>query len=90
MPKQVQEVSIPTHQQNMFLFVETFDEQGRPIGERIVDMYHFGTNKWIAKHLYWAVHNKASVEMTPAKPEKIEQYLASAKMALAEKFNKAA
>lgn len=74
---------------NLYISVKTFDVEGRTIGERIVDMYHFGTRNWLQNHHWWAMHNGNCVETNIASPEEIESYLASAKVALAERFNSA-
>lgn len=75
-------------QRNLYISVKTFDVEGRTIGERIVDMYHFGTRNWLQNHLWWAMHNTAQVETTRATDDEIGAYMASGKAALAEKFNK--
>lgn len=73
--------------QNLFVSVRTFDAQGKTIGERIVDMCHYGTRDWLSKHLWWSTHNGHCVEIDLAKPEDIDAYLEAGKVALAEKFN---
>lgn len=72
---------------NLFISVKTFDKDGKTIGERIVDQYHFGTRNWMQNHLWWAMHNSAEVEIKLATPEEIDAYVSSARAALAEKFN---
>lgn len=72
---------------NLFIKVDTFNEEGREIGTRIVDMYHFGTRNWLQNHLWWAMHNKATVESQVAVQKDIDIYLMESKKALAEKFN---
>lgn len=79
-----------TPQQNLYMNVETFDAQGHTIGSRIVDLYHFGTRNWLQSHMWWAMHNGHCVEVNVATPTQIDEYLASAKQALAEKFNSTA
>ena len=74
---------------NLFISVKTFENvEGRSIGDRIVDMYHFGTRSWLQNHVWWAMHNGHSVEQNLATPDEIDTYLAAGKAALAEKFNK--
>lgn len=73
--------------QNLFISVKTFDVQGKTIGERIVDMCHYGTRNWLSNHLWWATHNGHCTEVDLAKPEEIDAYLNAGKAALAEKFN---
>lgn len=76
-------------QNNLYISVKTFENvEGRCIGERIVDLYHFGTRSWLQNHQWWAMHNGHSVEVNVATPDEIDAYLASGKAALAEKFNK--
>jgi hypothetical protein len=75
---------------NLFISVKTFDAEGKTVGERIVDMYHFGTRNWLQNHHWWAMHNGHCVETNVATPTEIENYLAASKTALAQKFNKAA
>lgn len=73
--------------QNLFISVNTFNAEGKTIGERIVDMYHFGTRNWLQNHHWWAMHNGHTVECNVASDAEISAYLANAKTALAEKFN---
>lgn len=75
--------------QNLHVSVKTFDAEGRTIGERIVDMHHFGTRNWLQNHLWWATHHGHCTEVNIASPEEIEAYLASGREALAAKFNDA-
>ena len=51
-----------TQTKNLYVSVKTFDSEGKTIGERIVDMYHYGTAKWLQNHLWWAMHNDHCVE----------------------------
>jgi hypothetical protein len=91
MPKQVKEAAQPVANnstpQNLFVSVRTFDAEGKTIGERIVDMCHYGTRNWLSNHLWWSTHNGHLVEVDLAKPNEIEAYLAEGKKALAAKFN---
>jgi len=72
---------------NLFISVKTFDVEGKTVGERVVDMYHFGTRNWLQNHHWWAMHNGHCVETNVATPTEIENYLAQSKVALAAKFN---
>lgn len=72
---------------NLFISVKTFDSEGKTIGERIVDMYHFGTRNWLQNHHWWAMHNGHCVETNIADDAEIANYLKNATAALAEKFN---
>jgi hypothetical protein len=72
---------------NLYVSVKTYDVDGRPAGERVVDMYHFGTDKWLRSHNWWAMHNDHTVETMRATTDEVAAYLAQAKQALADKFN---
>lgn len=72
---------------NLFISVKTFDVEGKTVGERIVDMYHFGTRNWLQNHHWWAMHNSHCVETNVASQDEITTYLAASKVALAAKFN---
>lgn len=73
--------------QNLFISVRTFDGQGKTIGERIVDMCHYGTRNWLSNHLWWSTHNGHCVEVDLAKPDQIVAYLEKGKADLIAKFN---
>jgi hypothetical protein len=72
---------------NLFISVKTFDAEGKTVGERIVDMYHFGTRNWLQNHHWWAMHNGHCVETNVATADEVTGYLAASKEALAAKFN---
>lgn len=72
---------------NLFISVKTFDVEGKTVGERIVDMYHFGTRNWLQNHHWWAMHNGHCVETNVATSDEVTTYLAASKEALAAKFN---
>lgn len=76
-----------TKSRHLFIKVETFNFEGRIIGTRIVDMYHFGTRGWLASHCWWAMHNGHQIEQKIAEDEEVVEYLAAQKQALADKFN---
>jgi hypothetical protein len=86
-PQQTAGVTSPQDQNNLFISVKTFDTQGKTVGERIVDMYHFGTRNWLQQHTWWAMHNGHDVETKLATPDEVKSYLAMATQALANKFN---
>lgn len=93
MPKSVDkttETVVHNSPQNLFISVKTFDPEGKTVGERIVDMCHYGTRKWLSDHLWWATHNGNCTEIDLAKPAEIDAYLAKGKEALAAKFNHSA
>ena len=93
MPKQVKktEISAPisnnTPPLNLYVSIKTFDLEGRCVGERTVDMCHYGTTSWLSKHIWWATHHGHCTEIDMAKPEEVEAYVAAGKLALAQKFN---
>lgn len=74
---------------NLFVKVDTFNVEGRTIGTRIVDLFHFGTAAWFQKHMWWAMHNQCTVESKTAETEEIEAYIVAQKAALAERYNAA-
>jgi len=82
-----QQAPVAQNPNNLYISVQTFNPEGKDIGFRIVDMYHFGTRNWLQNHHWWAMHNGNCVETNVATPEQIEKYLAAAKTALADKFN---
>lgn len=71
---------------NLFISVKTFDTEGKTVGERIVDMYHFGTRNWLQNHHWWAMHNGHCVETNVATPDEIADFIVQSKQALAQKF----
>lgn len=74
-------------EKSLFVSVITHDTKGEVIGERIVDMYHFGTRNWLHNHAWWAMHNGHVLTTVVAGPKDVDAYLAAGKAALAEKFN---
>lgn len=95
MSKQVNELPAtetvsPVVNRQLFLTVNTYDSNNAQVGHRVVDLYHFGTNKWMSKHFWWAAHQGYSVDTQIASDEEVAAYMESAKQALADKFNKAA
>lgn len=72
----------------LYIKVETYDGAGKQIGERVVDMYHFGTRNWLQTHQWWAMHNSHTIELRPADDGEVQAYLDEAKLKLAEKFNR--
>lgn len=70
----------------LFLRVDTFDKDGRTIGTRIVDLYHFGTRNWMANHMWWAAHNGHTIETNVANDDEVNAYVEKQKAALAERF----
>jgi len=84
--KTVAAVAPTSTPQNLFISVKTFDAEGKTIGERIVDMCHYGTRNWLSNHLWWATHNGHCTEIDIAKPDEVNAYLAKGVEALAQKF----
>lgn len=76
-----------TTKPGLFVSIKTFNAEGRTIGERIVDMYHYGTRSWLQNHHWWAMHNGHCVETTVATEAEVADYIESSKAALAAKFN---
>lgn len=71
---------------NLYASVNTFDAQGKSVGTRVVDMYHYGTSNWLSKHMWWAMHNGFCVETNIATDEEVGAYMASQELALQAKF----
>lgn len=79
-----------TQPTNLYASVRTYDgKDGKTIGDRIVDMYHYGTSSWLTKHHWWAMHNGHTVETELASEADIDAYIAKGGQALQAKFNKA-
>lgn len=73
---------------NLFITVKTFAaDTGKDIGFRVVDLFHYGTTRWMQSHNWWAMQNGHVVEIANSTPPEVEHYLATAKQALADKFN---
>lgn len=72
---------------SLYVMVTTLEMKGKVIGERVVDMYHYGTRKWLHDHMWWASHNTHRVEIEPASPTDVDAYLAAQRQKLADKFN---
>lgn len=74
-------------QKVLYVKIVTMDMKGKVIGERIVDMYHYGTRKWLHDHMWWAMHNDHLVEAQQASVTDVDTYLLAQRQKLAEKFN---
>lgn len=72
---------------NLYVQVTTYATDGKVVGTRIVDMYHFGTRNWLHNHCWWAMHNGHSVNTEIAHPDDVTAYLAEGAKRLADKFN---
>lgn len=76
---------------NLYVRVITYNcADGKIIGDIIRDMYHIGTTQFFQGHLWWGTHNYHRVEVLPATPDEINNYIEEGKRKLAEKFNQAA
>lgn len=73
-------------QRNLYVKVLTYDKDGKTIGTRIVDMYHYGTRNWLQNHIWWAMHNGHEIEQKCADDEDVATYVAQAAKDLAAKF----
>ena len=91
MNKQVKTVPAATEapaNQNKYICIYTFENKtGKTIGERIVDLFHYGTRNWIQQHIWWAMHNGHEIEVKPATDDQISAYIKAGVEALAEKVN---
>ena len=72
----------------LYVTISTYGQDGKQIGSRVVDMYHYGTRNWLSNHLWWATHNSCAVETVVASDSEVKEYLTAATSALAEKFAK--
>jgi hypothetical protein len=73
---------------NLYMSVKTFNPEGKSIGFRIVDLFHYGTRNWLQDHLWWAMHNANCVEVNIATDDEIGEYLEASAKALQAKFAK--
>lgn len=72
---------------HLFIRVNAFNAEGREVGTRIVDLYHFGTRAWLQKHTWWAMHHGHVIEQQPATEDEIAAYIQAQRDALAAKYN---
>lgn len=72
----------------LFVTVNTYNSDGNNVGSRVVDMYHYGTRNWLQNHTWWAMHNSCTVETVVATDQEVKDYVATANLALADKFAK--
>lgn len=87
MSKQVQAVApVQERQNNLYMSVNTIDINGKPVGYRLVDLYHYGTRNWLMNHQWWALHQGHLVEVQPATSDEISEYLALKAKELQDKF----
>lgn len=76
-----------TQPKNLYITIITYDGQtGKVIGQRVVDMYHYGTRNWLQNHIWWAMHHGHPVEQVLATDEDIGSYMAQQEIALHQKF----
>lgn len=87
MSKKVEEQAAPVGRlTNLYMTINTVDVNGKPVGYRIVDLYHYGTRNWLMNHQWWAMHQGHLVEVQPASAEEINSYLAQKAKELQDKF----
>lgn len=64
-----------TPQKSLYIKIETYNAKNQQVGERIVDIYHPGTAKWIQKHSWWAAHKGCLIEIRNADAGEIQAFL---------------
>lgn len=80
-------VKVPAQQSQLYVTVNTYGTDGKQVGTRVVDMYHYGTRNWLQNHMWWAMHHAHSVETLIANEAEVADYIKNQEVALAEKFN---
>lgn len=68
-------MSQKTSQKSLYIKIETYNVENKQIGERVVDIYHPGTNKWLQKHSWWAAHHNNIIEIRNADKGEIQAHL---------------
>lgn len=86
MSKKVEETAPAGRLTNLYMTINTLDVKGKPVGYRIVDLYHYGTRNWLMNHQWWAMHQGHLVEVQPATEGEINEYLAKKAQELQDKF----
>jgi len=71
---------------NVFSKVHTYDEQGKVIDTRVIDMSDNGARKWLLNHCWWANTNSQMVGILVATKDEHDRYQLER---LAKRFNKA-
>lgn len=84
------EAPAPTGQQprNLYVTVNTYGSDGKQVGTRVVDMYHYGTRNWLQGHMWWAVHHGHTTETMIANDAEVADYVKAQEVALAHKYAK--
>lgn len=94
MPKKTPIAAVPAvvepQSKTLYVTVTTYGQDGKQVGTRVVDMYHYGTRNWLQNHVWWAMHNSCAVEQVVATAEEVNDYLETARVALADKFARVA
>lgn len=74
----------------LYASIKTFNAEGKTIGERVVDMHHVGTARWLTNHHWWAMHQPTThtVEVNQASDEEIGAYMFNQELALKAKYSK--
>lgn len=75
-------------QRNLYVTVTTYASDGKQVGIRVVDMYHYGTRNWLQGHMWWAVHHGHTTETQPANDAEVADYVKEQEYALAYKYAK--
>jgi len=71
---------------HLYMTISTIDMNGKQVGFRLVDLYHYGTQAWLAKHHWWAMHEGHLVETCRATQIEVEEFLALEAKKLQDKF----
>lgn len=77
-----------TQTTNLYVSVNTYGPDGKQVGTRVVDMYHYGTRTWLQNHLWWAMHHGHSVDTQVANEAEVGDYIKAQELALMDKFSK--
>lgn len=86
MSKKAEEAAPVGRLTNLYMTINTVDVNGKTVGYRIVDLYHYCTRNWLMNHQWWAMHQGHLVEVQPATAEEINEYLAKKAKELQDKF----
>lgn len=88
-------VKVPAQQpqaqsNHLYVKVTTYNTEGREVGTRVVDMYHYGTRNWLQGHMWWAMHHSNTVECLIADDGDVADYVKEQELKLLDKFAKTA
>lgn len=76
-------MSQKTPPKSLYVKIETYNPENKQIGERVVDIYHPGTSKWLQKHSWWAAHHNNIIEIRNADAGEVQAHLAEVEKAAA-------